>query len=504
MTRLFENETDTQKICRFVLEVVKENGKTREDIKLFDTLIEILKSHLRNNKENLQTRVNLIECARSLMNENAIYPRWFGHLLHLRIYSSLNTMDKETEIPVEFAEEFRTTLNILDEIRKNHNEYLTKQYIEFGGFFKFYDKVITKYNLDDDSVDLKEKFINIMKQEGHCNYHAIGNVINSLSTQLWEKQEYKHGYDLLNEFLQLNGQGLERLSQERIRFKNAMQETDLQNINQIVKIEFDDKRTDYVKIIINSENGLYGIRAGAHDSLGQVFKLVPAEKKARILSEISGEVCDIASTGRFIGVATKANGFYLIDTQNMKMQHFTPDNSSIPSQYIANVSGTSKNFLVSIRDRFWGSSQRYQYIIEPETTNISLCNENVFFSSVLLEKAEEKKLKLSYQRSNTGTEILIISSNTTGYQLMRYEGFELIQMADFELWQEQLIFATNSSLYISKPGSNSIHSIPNKDNLLFYCLRPTDDELYIGTSNGLYCIGAEQFLALVEQVEEID
>jgi hypothetical protein len=82
--------------------------------------------------------------------------------------------------------------------------------------------------------------------------------------------------------------------------------------------------------------------------------------------------------------------------------------------------------------------------------------------------------------------------------LLHYRGFELNYVFDFVKWQGQLILATGNGLYTSKPGSNRIRCLLSEPDLLFFCLCPLDGRIYIGTSEGLYCVEADPFLKMVK------
>ena len=110
----------------------------------------------------------------------------------------------------------------------------------------------------------------------------------------------------------------------------------------------------------------------------------------------------------------------------------------------------------------------------------------------------DKILEFSCSRRNTAVKEITVRNAEEG-QLLRYQGFELSYVFDFVLWQGQLIFATGSGLYTSKPGSNEIQCLLSEPDLLVLCLCPLNDRMYVGTSNGLYCLGTDLFIEMVKK-----
>ena len=500
LNKLLEYYKDTQQLCRIFLEVADTNKHTNEDITLLKPAFNALISHFHEFKDNPDTSIRLLECSKSLLNKTDIYSRWFGYLLYMYIYAYGITSEQEEQIPFEFIEYFRNAMNILSELQKLHkNEFLSQSNV-LSGFFPTYEKALKQYNIGDDSIELKEKFITDKLKVGITgNLPIPSNMMNTLLNYFWEHEEYAHGYELLNQYLKnLSSFSSERYIKERSRFFNAMQEHANFDMNLIEKIELDNNSVKNVHKIISSENGILGIITDKNGSKGKGFRLISTEKIAHIMSEISGEVVEIAISDKYIGIATKKNGFYLLDNQSSNIKNFTPDNSGFPSEYIQSIGVINNNFRITVRGKHLDTYQTY--LLDPDTAILNLLDRSAFYQDTQKE-IKKNELTLSYQRTNEGvTNIIII--NSEGKQLLICEASILSNINDYKLWQGKLIFATNNNLSISEPRSNVVKYFPNKENMIYYCLCVLDDRLYIGTSEGLYFIGAEQFLEMV--VKEVE
>ncbi|MEJ2649837.1 MAG: hypothetical protein P8016_15685, partial [Sedimentisphaerales bacterium] len=94
----------------------------------------------------------------------------------------------------------------------------------------------------------------------------------------------------------------------------------------------------------------------------------PNAKKAEILERVTGGVYDIAQTGKYIGIATQTNGFYLLDIDSNTTKNFTPDNSGFPSQNLDYVCSFSDYFIIGITIKL--NIETYIYRMEPDTYKI--------------------------------------------------------------------------------------------------------------------------------------
>ena len=93
-------------------------------------------------------------------------------------------------------------------------------------------------------------------------------------------------------------------------------------------------------------------------------------------------------------------------------------------------------------------------------------------------------------------------SDSEGNQLIQYPKTKFANINDIEIWQDQLVVATDSSLFLFEPDSGIVRELIRKENLKFICLCEFENELYIGTSEGLYCVCPEIFLEIVKQADK--
>ena len=87
----------------------------------------------------------------------------------------------------------------------------------------------------------------------------------------------------------------------------------------------------------------------------------------------------------------------------------------------------------------------------------------------------------------------IIVSKDDGTPVFTYQGYALSYIDDFVVWKDYLVFATGNGLYVAKPGTNTLRCIMCEPDLLCYAFLPVGEQAYLGTSRGLYRMGAEQF-----------
>lgn len=489
--RVLETEIDTQQLSQFFLYAAQEYEDSEKDILVFSAFLGAAKSQLSQNKNNPKILQLITNCSNSLIEENNDYLRWIGYNLYL-----LTCYNYENDIPVEYAHYFQDALNLIEKIQKKKDGLLILQHLEFGFFFQEYDKAIKQHNLNDDSAELKEKYIATMYKLSSYAEIVTGGVFNSLLNQLWEQEDYKKGYDLLSKYLNQQESTLENHIKKRIKFYDAMNnkiQLSTNNFEKISKNSIPGNITNFIPL----DNYILGI------TYYNITKIDPNEKIVTLLKNIPGGISDLADVGKYLGIATRNDGFYLLNVEDNNLQHFTPDNSSFPGKKITDIRESGNKFLVSVKDDNITLEPR-TFVVEPETAQIS----SLAFGKLpeILKPVKQIKLKktthINLYMNRTGTGLTITDSEKN--ILIQYSTAELTSLNDIELWQGQLIFAMNYGLFISTPGSNVIHDFISKDNLYFYCLYAFENELYIGTSEGLYCISAEKFLEMVKQVEQTD
>lgn len=522
--RILKSQTDPQQNYRLFLEAVHEFEKETNGLGVLYSLFEVLILQVYTSDGSPQVIQQAHHFAQRLLEEQSLYLRSLGHMLHLAVYDKIGRTDKDNGVPVEFAEHFRGAINMLADLYEKYGyQFESCSYsIRLCGFFDTYEEVVQKHSLKNDSSELKERYIAVQMNAGNYTDLGIPPVFSTLLLEMWARREYNRAVELITEFLENYNVGGDPgdtpmwLARQYNRFMFAMQGKPPLSINQLDKVEFDDNGTGCVTKLLASENGLFGIRGSRYNYSGKSFHLAPGAQRANILKQIFGEVRDLACAGSFVGITTKSNGFYLLDTRSLETRNFTPENSGFPSKYLTLICDSGSNFLIGVGEiiyrldvkaakisrtdtrswrspRYWRmklntlGTKQYPSVVIPQTWN----HRTTVTNGKTLEFSSSRK-------ANIGIKDVTVRSAEDGL-LLSYRGFELSYVFDFVLWQGQLIFATGNGLYTSKPGSNEIQCLLSEPDLLVLCLCPLNDRLYIGTSNGLYCLGTDHFIEMVKK-----
>ncbi len=530
------------------IKAAKEYGN--ENAATFSNILPTIRQKIYNSKNDPEIIKEIDNISNILQAEDSISLRFLGHMLYIdSYYQSADDLQKEFDVPPEFAEHFRAAINMLIEMPEEYKYDMISFHLDITYLFKVYEKVVAKYNLEDDSANIYEKLLTYKLQNDNPLDIVLSQDFINLLPELYAQGKYEKGYGLLSGYIENkeeDGGSISdstRLLRQLNHFHFAMQNRKTIELNQFQQIKFDNT-TEKVLKLISAKNYIYGI--GWNHVSGTFFILSPKEEIARIMKQIEGTLSDIAITGKYIGIATHANGFYLLDTESNNIKNFSPDNSNFPSSKIEYVCSLDNNFILGIRSRT--NYDLYIYLLEPDTyiikeldsrtglsseirTSINL-NKNAhdIYSeenkSILIKEINNTILRwskrhvpnLSESQTKKGIrEITVQSYNKKNpvinnnfnplpdnNVILSYTGIELSYVYDFTLWNEQLVLATGNGLYISKPGSNKIHCLISSPKLIFYCLYAFDDLMYIGTNEGFYCVGTEKFLEMVKQVEQTD
>ena len=523
---LFESQADFQQQHEMFLEAAPEYETEEDGLRNFLILFEVFTRQVYKCDGDMEVLRETCHFAERLLAEQSLLLRSLGRLLHLVIYFEMGEAKKGTGVPVEFAEHFRAAVNMLPELHELYGKEFTRCSYSYRlrEFFGTYEKVLQKYGLKDDAAERKEQYINAQMRAGNYNNTGIVQVFRTLLPQMWECRRYDRAYKLITEFLEHYAVGgsadYDRmwLAQERNRFAFAMQGKPPLSINQLDKVEFDDGRIGWVTKVASAGNRIFGIRSGQGFRKGIAFRLAIGAQQANILRQITGDVRDLACTDRLVGIASESNGFYLLDNRSLETRHFTPQNSGLPGPKVRLVCDCGRNFYIGVPDK--ENLYTLIYHLEPDAAKIGRTDTKFVPHTYWRMKSDtlgtgrypvvpqtwyqrttftnDKILEFSCSRRNTAVKEITVRNAEEGL-LMSYRGFELSYVFDFVLWQGQLIFATGNGLYTSKPGSNEIQCLLSEPDLLVLCLCPLNDRLYIGTSNGLYCLGTDHFIEMVKK-----
>ena len=508
-------------------EYEKQDDGLRELFDLFRTIPKNFEKDFSSSQDIQQAQL----FAERLLYDQSIFLQALGHMLYIEIYSKMEELEKKPKYAEEFYKHLEASVDMIPALNRLYGKKFTQcSYSSFlRGFLHKSPILQERYNLKNNAYELMEKYIDAQMQGGNYILSEISILFRSLLPSMWEEGRYKRAYDLISQFLEhytAGGSGdYDRmwLATEQTRFLSALEGKNLSFMKQLEKISFDEENSDHVIKVINFRKDIYGILDNPKNSYSnaKVFNLIPSEQQAHILKQISGDVSDIACTNSFIGISTKMDGFYLMDRTNSQIRHLTSQNSGLPSENVTLVCDSREDFFIGIPDK--ENLYTHVYLLNPNINSIN--NTDTKFVSHTYWRLKSNTIKTENspvipQTWNRRTAVIknetlellcsralsaikdVTVTNSKGDYLLSYKGFELSYVYDFTMWQGQLIFATGNGLYVSTPGSNELHCLISEPDLLFFSLCALDDRLYIGTSEGLYWVGADTFLELVKSVEQ--
>ncbi|MBN2180611.1 MAG: hypothetical protein JW715_01760, partial [Sedimentisphaerales bacterium] len=287
LKRLLESDIDTQLKYKLFLEEVSEFENAHRGLLTLGELFRIFEKEIRIHDYNTQFMNESLTFAQHLLNKESIYIKALGHVLNFTVYFRICEQNKDTEALKECTKHFREAIDLLADLHEKYDgnvDLLPYSYMLLQ-FYDKYDQLIKKFGLENDSAELKEKYITIKLKAGDYGDDGIPQLFHTLLPQLWEQSKYERGCELLTDYLEnldLSNISIDIRSYfigEYNRFLCAMQgraQIGI-SIDRFEKIEFDDNLTGNVNKIVASENSIYGIRSQfvTHTS-GRAFKFTPA------------------------------------------------------------------------------------------------------------------------------------------------------------------------------------------------------------------------------------
>ncbi|MEJ2649836.1 MAG: hypothetical protein P8016_15680, partial [Sedimentisphaerales bacterium] len=198
--KLLASGKDNNWLSEVFIQAAREYGEN--SVGGFSNLFHYIRVAAIESKDLQQFRQEFLKVSKLLVTEESPLLRFIGHMLYLELYFERKDETRNiTNAPIEFAGHFRDALNAAVEVSKTHKYGMSIYYNNISNLFYTYERVLKKYNLEDDSADLKEKFL-IFKIKTSLFPGDIMNDLNSLLPQLYEHGKYEQGYDLLAEYLE--------------------------------------------------------------------------------------------------------------------------------------------------------------------------------------------------------------------------------------------------------------------------------------------------------------
>jgi hypothetical protein len=512
---LFQFETNYEKKCQLFIATIDEYAKDVEDVRYLFTLLNIFVD-TKGMDLTIDQKINFAE---RLLDEGSDCAKTIAHLLYLTIYSDVENSDNKIEYFNELEKHLLASLAIIPKLNAKYGKKFATTSSYLSRHLREYQRIHKKYNIKHDIFEVMEKYINSQMETGIYTGGDSHVIIYELLPEMWKKGRYKQAYELITQFLEnytwSGSADFERmkLARQRRRFMSKIDGASPLSMNQLEKIRLAGKDSDQITKVILSNGNIFGICCSSSQYRnGKVFRLIPGQKQADILEEVSGNVRDIACTDNFLGAVTQKKGLYLINQNDLKISQFTPKNSSLPNIWLTLICGSGKEFFIAAPDK--ENYYTHVYRLDPEKMKISQTNTKFVThlywrlktNTLKTEKfvvipqtwdrrtfvTGDETIELSCGRELRAIKDVTVRSDKEGL-LMEYKGFELSYVYDFIRWKGVLVFATGNGLYASKPGSNELQCLISEPEMLFFSLCPFEDGMYIGTSKGLYWIDHDTF-----------
>ena len=408
------------------------------------------------------------------------------------------------------------------------NFYLFSQVPEL---IRKYEQILSKNSLD----GIYLRYINVLLEIG--NFNDAEGMLNHVENFLVETKQYKEIFEILKKFMTnyTVGQAGDFAWMKHMRIFNSI----LVHQEKIPIIDL--KELKYVRVIEGEINGLphtdrgirrlvltdneilgfvgeYSFDKNHKAGLQGIFNYSIEKNICVFTKNMGSRITDLAVTNNHIAVSDYFDGLYVIDRQSpYNINLLASGNTSIPKGKIRSVVSDGSNFYIGLLD--WKNLQQQIYKISP--INNSISNLNMSFNNSLyihirwLDKYNDKiniysedfdNRYFKYQgkwvkfQSKRKWPLSIVEAKITdGDQVIfQYEGLNLNFVYQIAEWQGHLLFATAHGLYLGKVGGHEANLILAKDDLVIYSIIAHEQELYLGTNQGLYIMDGQTFRKFIQ------
>ena len=341
------------------------------------------------------------------------------------------------------------------------------------------------------------------------NYRGgdFGRCLGVILPMLYNRGEYQKGYDLALDVIKHNFIGGSVVYWKN-EFESKLSKYSRLKVSDFERIEMSTASRSAsgnmrVYRLINAFDQIWGINShlyinGAH---GQAFRLSPNAKEVSFLSQVDGLVSGLDVSPDFVAISTIDSGVFLLDRTGRITKKYTINNSLLPSNEVGSVCSDGESFYLGIigkdpHNMMIHKLDPKQGILKSTQNSIQNIYPIRCFEGLVIKQNSQHRTRLvgdvnlefkhHYSMAKTVTDHY-------GNRLMTYEGVELRGVSDFVLWQDLLVFADSSGLYVSKSGSNQLQCSLSEKDLKIFSLCVVDQLLFLGTSDGLFRIDYDTF-----------
>lgn len=465
------------------------------------------------HKADAEVQKRAREFADMLLHEDSLCLRAAGRCESLLICKTIDDLSRD------YVPHYRSLMGMFRELNLVYGKEFHKCEVTSTIYhgWRDYQRALAKHGLEDDSVELAIEFVRTNLEVG--NPRAVGTanrLVNDIVPSLLKDGAYRQACDLLTKVLECPRDchlGTE-VAQLRNRCLEKLTGAPPQALPGMSLLPWHRKRcSPLVCKLLRAEDHIWGLaRVRDVETRWEAFSVAVADTAIVPLEGISGRINDIAWSPPFLGVATEADGLYMLDLAAGTRKQLTSSNSLLPANRVAFVAATPGGLYAAIRPKH--KSQACVYRVDCSHNELSDTGERVythhggFLRAVGGTPPPVVRLEDWHHRTCRGSDALLefrtggrsITVRAIGDKagqeplLSCPRGF-LPVVRDFAFWQGMLIFATTSGLYVSEPGSNDVVCLVSDVGLSFLSLCATDEQLFVGGSHGVHCVGATDFLA---------
>lgn len=527
--RLLVLEPDWERRRIAFLEGAPAYEKRPDGVRSLFVVVQHLMGRMGGDKAIPEEIVGLDRFATGLITSDDPLLQAYGHFLGTEVAIARHKNKKDAAYAEAFFAHYQACLELFPKLSQLYKQEFAQSNFShmLGSSLTGQANFLALYGMGDGLRKIKEQYVVEILTSGDATRSNVSNVIRQLVPEWKDKHQEARAIEILKGFLaryDAGGSG----DYDRMEFTRALrlfQATVAKpddrplTLDRLRQIQFDDGKDGLITRLVALRHSVFGVRSqrSGNEMLGKAFRLSTGDTKADFLNQVKAEaVRDVAATEHYLAVGTHKEGIFLLNAENLEARQLTPANSALPGATVYLVGDAGSDFLLGIPDK--DNILTLVYRLNPAAGQITATDAKIAGNQANMEwgiKAGANKTTVAPQSWDSRTTTLdgklltlnvkpsrspsmdVSVTTEDGQNLFQYQGIELTYVFDFMVWHGHLVFATGNGLYVAKPGSNELRLILCDSDLLFLSARAVDDQLYLGTSRGLYAMDTRLFTTAI-------